>query len=331
MLRDDVQLISTDDHVVEHPNVFQDRLPAKYRELGPKIVRDDAGHDVWMFEGRPHFNVGLNAVAGKAKTEFGLDPIGYDDMIPGCFDVKARVADMDLDGIQAELCFPTFPGFCGSTLFAAQDKDLAAACVSAWNDWMIDEWCAAAPERFIPLVLVPFWDAARSAQELERVAAKGAKAVSFTEAPHRLGLPSFHTDYWDPMLAVANEAGLPLCLHFGSGGAPTVAAEAPFVVSIALFGLNSQMTTVDLLFSGIFEKFPELKVALSEGGIGWMPYILERTEYTWDRHRWYQDIDRETNPLDTFHRHIFGCFISDRAGVHALDLIGEENVTFEAD
>jgi len=330
-LPDDVQVVSVDDHVIEHRTVWQDRLPARFREAGPRNVKDDQGRDVWMFEGRPHYNGGLGAVAGKDKKDYGLDPTSYDEMLPGCYDPAARVKDMDADGIWAQLPFPTFPGFAGSTLFAADDKELATACVAAYNDFMIDEWCAYSPERQIPLVLVPFWDVQAATREVERVAAKGAKAISFTEAPHALGLPSFHSDHWDPFLAAAQDADLPLCLHFGSGGVPAVAPDSPFIVSIALFGLNSQQTTVDLLLSPVFRKFPRLKVALSEGGIGWMPYILERTDYSWDRHRWYQDVDRETRPSDIFRDHIFGCFIADEAGLRNLDLIGEDNVMFEGD
>jgi predicted TIM-barrel fold metal-dependent hydrolase len=331
VLPDDVQIISVDDHVVEPPTVWQDRLPAKYRELGPRIERDDQGRDVWMFEGRPHYNIGLNAVAGKDRKDYGVDPVSYDNMLPGCFDIAARVRDMDVDGIHAQLCFPTFPGFAGNTLYAAEDKDLAAACVSAYNDWMIDEWCGGAPGRQIPLVLVPFWDADRSAAEIERVAAKGAKAITFPEAPHNIGLPSFHTDHWDGVFAAAQAADMPLCMHFGSGGAPSVAPGGPFTAAIALFGLNSQQATVELVNSRVFERFPRLKVALSEGGIGWIPYILERCDYTWDRHRWYTGMDDARKPSDIFRDHIYGCFIADDAGLANIDRIGEDNIMFEGD
>jgi predicted TIM-barrel fold metal-dependent hydrolase len=252
-------------------------------------------------------------------------------MRKGCYDPKARIEDMDLDGIYAQLCFPSFAGFAGSTFFMATDKELATACVSAYNDWMIDEWCASMPGRQIPLVLMPFWDIDATVKEASRVAAKGAKGITFTEAPHALGLPSFHTDHWDPFLAVAEEAGLPLSLHFGSGGAPTVAPEAPFTTAIALFGLNSQMCTVDLVNSRMFTKFPKLKVALSEGGIGWMPYILERTDYTWERHRYYTGMADATRPSEIFRNNIFGCFIYDDAGLKNIDLIGENNIMFESD
>ncbi len=216
MLRDDVQLISVDDHVIEHERVWLDRLPSKYRESGPHIVEVDGGKQVWKFEDRVIPTIGLNAVAGKDPKDFGVDPVSFDEMLPGCYDVTARLADMDLDGVHAQMCFPSFPGFAGGTFFAAEDKELAAACVVAWNDFILDEWSAAAPDRFIPMVMVPFWDVAASVAEVERTAAKGAKAITFTEAPHRLGLPSFHGDHWDPFLAAAQAADMPLCLHFGT-------------------------------------------------------------------------------------------------------------------
>jgi predicted TIM-barrel fold metal-dependent hydrolase len=326
-----VQIISVDDHVIEHPLVWQDRLPAAFRDAGPRVVQDDQGRDVWMFEGRPHYNIGLNAVAGKDRRDYGQDPVSYSEMLPGCYDITARIEDMDTDGIHAQLCFPTFPGFAGNTLYAAEDKLLANACVSAYNDWMIDEWCAAVPGRQIPLVLVPFWDVTATVKEIERVAAKGAKAITFTEAPHNIGLPSFHSDHWDPVFAAAQAAALPLCLHFGSGGTPSIAPGGPFTAAIALFGLNSQMCLVELVNTRIFERFPRLKVALSEGGIGWMPYILERTDYTWERHRYYTGMEDARRPSDIFRDHVYGCFISDDAGLRNIDLIGADNIMFEGD
>jgi predicted TIM-barrel fold metal-dependent hydrolase len=171
----------------------------------------------------------------------------------------------------------------------------------------------------------------RTVTEIQRVAAKGAKAITFTEAPHAIGLPSFHTDHWDPVFAAAQDADLPLCMHFGSGGPPPIAPGGPFTAAIALFGLNSIMATVELVNSRIFERFPNLKVALSEGGIGWMPYILERTDSTWERHRFYTGMADAKRPSDIFRDHIYGCFISDEAGLKNIDLIGVDNIMFEGD
>jgi predicted TIM-barrel fold metal-dependent hydrolase len=330
-LRDDMKLISTDDHVVEHPRVWTDRLPSRYRDVGPRIV-EDGGAQVWDFEGRRYPQIGLNAVAGRPREEYGLEPTRYDELRPGCYDPAARIADMDLDGVQAQLCFPTFPKFAGTVFLQGDDKELALACVQAYNDFMLEEWCGAAPDRLIPLVILPLWDPRLATQEVERCAAKGAKAISFPENPAPLGLPSFHTDAWDPVFAAAQEAQLPLCMHFGSSGrAPDTADDAPFPVSIALFGCNSMYTTADLLFSRVFHKFDSLKVALAEGGIGWVPYMLERIDYTWERHRYYTEIDKDTRPSDLFRKHVWGCFIDDEFGLTNRHAIGIERITWEGD
>ncbi len=331
MLPSDAQLVSVDDHVIEHPQVWQDRLSAKHREAGPTIIEADGGRQLWRFENKQLPNIGLNAVAGKDPKDFGLDPVRYDEMLPGCYDVKRRLEDMDTDGVHAQMCFPSFPGFAGSTFLAAADKELSLACVQAWNDFILGEWCAAAPDRFIPMVIVPLWDPVAAAKEIQRTAARGAKAVSFSEAPQNLGLPSYHSDHWDPFLAACQDADMPVCLHFGTGGAPAVAPDANFAIAIALFGMNSQFATIDLLLSRVFHTFPRLRVALSEGGIGWMPYVLERTDYTWERHRWYTGVNTAVRPSDLFRDHIFGCFIADEAGVEMRDLIGVDNIMWEGD
>jgi predicted TIM-barrel fold metal-dependent hydrolase len=341
-LQDTHQIVSVDDHLVEHPRVWQDRLPQRFREQGPRIVEIDDKH-VWTYEGEMFPTIGLNAVAGKPQEEWGMDPVRYEDMIPGCYDPVARVADMDLDGVQAALCFPSFPGFAGGTFIRARDKELALLCVQAWNDFYIDEWCAVAPDRYVPLGLLPIWDIDASVAEAERVAAKGARTVSFPDCPVPLGLPSFHSDHWDRLWQVCSETQMPVSLHFGSGGyvpgfsfssSPTPAAQspdAPFAVAITLFATNLMWTTVDLLFSGKLQKFPGLQFSLAEGGIGWLPYILERSDYVWERHRYYQPIDFDTRPSELFRRHFWGCFIDDEHGLENRHAVGIDRITLEID
>ena len=332
MLPEDARIISVDDHVIEHPRVWLDRLPAKYEDVAPRIVKLPDGNDTWLYEGRQSGNFALNAVAGKHPRDFGMDPRSYDDMLPGCHEIADRIKDMDIEGVWAQLCFPNFGGFAGSTFFAAEDKDFAKLCIGAYNDFILDEWCAYAPERQIPLVMVPFWDIEASVAEIERTAAKGARSVSFIEAPHKLGLPSFHTDHWDPILRICEEAELPLSMHFGSGGMPQgLAPDGDMFISIALFGLNSMMATVDLLMSDVFYKFANLKVALSEGGIGWMPYLLERIDYSWGRHKYWCNINADKLPSELFREHIYGCFISDQSGIEQRHRIGVDNIMFESD
>lgn len=334
MLPEDLQIISVDDHVIEHPNVWLDRVPSKYADVAPRIVRAEDGNDFWMYEGAQAGNFALNAVAGKDPKDYGLDPRSYDDMLPGCYDIHQRLTDMDTEGVHAQLCFPNFGGFAGSHFAKSKDKELAEVCVRAYNDFILDEWCAADPARQIPLLMLPYWDVDACIREFDRTADR-AKSYTWPELPDRIGLPSWHTDHWDPILARCNEAGIPLSLHFGSGGNPVVSPEGMstnFTVAISVFALNSVSATAELLLSPTFHKFPNLRVALSEGGIGWLPYILERTEYVWERHRWYNDVNKEVSPRELFNRgHIGGCFISDNAGVEMRHLIGVDHIMFESD
>jgi predicted TIM-barrel fold metal-dependent hydrolase len=338
-LQDDMQLISVDDHVVEPPTLWSDRLPVRYREQGPRIVQEEVGGDssqrpadVWVYDGKRFPQIGLNAVAGKDPKDFGTEPMRYTDMIPGCYQPVARVIDMDIDGVEAALCFPSFPRFAGTVFLNAEDRKLALLCVQAWNDFMLDEWCASAPARLIPLVIMPLWDADLCVQELHRTVAKGARAVSFVENPVPLGLPSYHTDHWEKFFSACEQADIPLCLHFGtSGQAPVTAPEAPFAVTITLFGCNSMYATADLLFSPVFHRHPRLKIAMSEGGIGWVPYLLERADYVWSRHRFYQNVHQGTPPSELFARHIYGCFIDDVHGLQSRYSVGLSQILWEAD
>jgi predicted TIM-barrel fold metal-dependent hydrolase len=347
-LQDDMQLISVDDHLVEVATLWEDRLPARFRELGPRVIdAPEGGTDfmgnplreasqVWTYEGRIYPTVAMNAVAGRQFEDYTWEPYRYDDIRRGCWDPAARVADMDVDGIHASLCFPTFPGFAGGK-FALDgvDKDLALACVQTYNDYVIDEWHGFAPERLIPMVILPFWDPDLCTAEVERTAAKGAKAISFPDSPAPLGLPSFYTDHWDGMLAAAQDAGLPLCMHFGtseiSRAGRQLSPESPQTVVITLAGCLLMYSLTDLLQSPVFHKFPRLKVALSEGGIGWIPYLLERLDYTWERHRWHEDVDRATRPSELFDGHVWGCFIDDQVGLDLRHHIGIDRITWECD
>lgn len=332
-----MELISVDDHLIEHPKVWSDRLPTKHLAAGPKILempRPDTGAviQVWEYEGRVYPYIGLNAVAGKNPEEYGIEPARYDDMIPGCYDPKARVADMDVDGVQAMTCFPSFPRFAGAVFAEGEDKELALLCSQAWNDFHVDEWAATAPDRFIPVSVLPFWDLDAAVKEAYRVAEKGSKCISFPDLPDKLGLPSLHSDHWDPLFSAFEETDLVLAQHFGSGGfPPPIASDAPFAVFITLMGTISMNALTDWLFSPALHKHPKLKIGLSEGGIGWIPYILERCDSVWRKHRYYQNINQDVLPSDLFRKHFHGCFIEDDFGVEVRHHIGLDNITWECD
>jgi len=347
-LQPHMKMISVDDHVIEHPTVWTDRLPSRYREVAPRVitaqeeihaphavfgeVRVGPGEQTWMFEDRLYPQLALNAVAGKDPKEWqDREPTRYDDILPGCYDPAARVRDMDTDGIQTMLLFPTFPRFSGTAFLQADDKELALLCVQAWNDFILEEWAGPYPDRFIPMSILPLWDTDLCVAEIERVADLGAKAISFPENPSPFGLPSWTSGGWDAVCAAAEERGMPLCMHFGTSGLTLrPSADCNDLVITSTMGLNSMITFADLLFSPVFHKFPNLKCVLSEGGIGWLPYMLERAETAWSRHRWHAGA-ADVNPRELFGRNLYGCFISDKAGLRERHDIGVDHIMWECD
>ena len=339
MLTDDVQLVSVDDHVVEPPHVWEAHLPEKFQDRAPRIVELEGRVQAWDFLGEQHpLMFQGNAATRKFRSEQGkgedLYARHYDDMIAAAYDVDERVKAMDEDGVTAALIFPTFPRFAGTRFLKSAEKDaeLSLACVQAYNDWMLDEWCAAHPDRFIPQVLIPLWDLDAAVAEMERTAEKGARSVAFCENPAKVGLPSFASGHWGPVLDAAQNLELVLSIHIGtSGSLPHVSDDATPSVGISLCGVNSMLATADLCFSGELEKYPDVKFALSEGGAGWIPYVLERMDYTWDRSR-YEGVDKiETPPSEQFRRNIWACIIADEAAIKNRHEIGVDKIMWEAD
>ncbi len=333
MQPEDMILVSVDDHVVEPPDLFEGRLPAQYADRVPYVRRKSSGVDVWMYEGQQIANLAINAVAGRPKEEYGIDPTSYDDIRKGCWDVHERVKDMSAAGVLGSMCFPSFPGFCGRLFATSEDKDYAAAVLRAYNDWHIDEWCGSYPDRFMPLALPAMWSAEETAAEVRRVAEKGCHALTFSENPAVLGYPSLHDTYWDPVWAACADTGTVPCMHIGSSSQLVVTApDAPADVMITLQPLNLVQCATDLVWSGIFLRFPSLKIALSEGGIGWIPYFLERIDRTYDRHRAWtgQDLKGQL-PSQIFKDHVITCFISDGAGIRNRHDIGVDIITWEMD
>src|SRR3954469_13019856 len=223
---DDLILISVDDNLIEPPHVFLDHPSPTYRERAPKLVRRDDGADVWQFNGATIENSALNAVAGRPKEEYGLEPQSLEEVRPGCYDVHERVKDMNAGGVLASMNFPSFPTFT-ARLFATDDEDLSLALVRAYNDWHIDEWCGAHPGRFIPMAVPAIWSAERTAAEVRRTAAKGCHSLSFTENPAALGFPSFHDDYWDPVWKACVDTNTVLSVHLGSSRKVSISPLKP--------------------------------------------------------------------------------------------------------
>jgi predicted TIM-barrel fold metal-dependent hydrolase len=330
--KDDMILISVDDHIVEPPEMFKNHLPKKYQDDAPRLVHNPDGSDTWQFRNTIIPNVALNAVAGRPKEEYGLEPQGLDEIRPGCYQVDERVKDMNAGGILGSMCFPSFPGFAGR-LFATEDAEFSLALVQAYNDWHVEEWCGAYPARFIPMTLPVIWDAEACAEEVRRNAKRGVHSLTFSENPSAMGYPSFHDDYWTPLWKALVDTDTVLNVHIGSSGRLAVTSpDAPMDVMITLQPMNIVQAAADLLWSAPIKKYPTLKVALSEGGTGWIPYFLERVDRTFEMHStWtHQDFGGKL-PSEVFREHFLTCFIADPVGVKLREQIGVDNICWEAD
>ena len=330
---DDLILVSVDDHVVEPADMFEGRVPKKYADQAPRFVHKDDGTDVWAYQGMELPNIGLNAVAGRVPEEYGMEPTALAEIRPGCYDIDSRIQDMNANGVLASMNFPSFVQFCGQLFLRTPDKDAAAAMVRAYNDWHIDEWSGTHPGRIIPVAIPMVWDAPATAQEVVRVAAKGCRAITFSENPAKLGLPSLHSDYWDPFWAACSDNGVILMLHIGSSSSmPITAADAPADVMIVLSPINIVQCAADLVFGPVLRKFPDLRVALSEGGIGWIPYFLERVDYVYKHHRaWTAQDFGNRLPSDVFRSQVVTCFIDDSFGVESRHHLNLDMIAWECD
>ena len=327
-------IISVDDHVVEPAHVFEGRMPAHLQDRAPKVVEKEDRTQEWVYGNFRESNLGLSAVVGRPIEECSAEPQRYDEMRRGAWDPAARVHDMDINGIYASLNFPSsLAGFSGQRLQLGHDPELALAVVRAWNDWYQEEWVQAFPGRFISLQLPWLGDPEEAADEIRRNAERGCRAVSFTEGPHKLGLPSLHSGYWEPFIQACEETETVVCLHVGSSSTiPTTSPDAPVDTVGTLFFGYAMFFAVDWLFSMIPVRHPNLKICMSEGGIGWVPALLDRLDHMERYHDIYGTWEGvDLTPAEVLQRNFWFCAIDDPTAFRVLDRIGEEHVLVESD
>jgi len=350
-------LISCDDHVTEPPDLWTSRLSSKLVERGPQVKRDkilagaDAregktqyGHpdgkygDYWIFDGKPTagYLMPITHAVGFDEKKIGTTPLTYDEIHPGSWIKKDRLADMTSNHVEASLCFcNAVSGYAGQAFFKHPDKELALACIQAYNDWMIDDWCAGdGYGRLIPMIFLPLWDPQLCAREVYRCAEKGGIAASFLENPHEYDLPTVYSRDWDPLFQACNDTNTNLSMHIGSGPRiPTTSKDAPYMMTSIIMFIDCMTSALDFLLAGIFERFPNLKIAYSEGQIGWLPYAVRRADKVWlAKDKEGHGYQRTKNPPSSYvANHVYGCIFDDDTALICRDLIGMDQIMMEVD
>jgi len=291
MQMNDMVVISTDDHICEPPTMFDNQLSGDLLASAPKFRTDPRGKNYWEYQGNVRPSIGLNAVTGRPLEEYGMEPTALDQLRDGCWDVHARIDDMDVNGIAASLCFGNSIGFDGQTFHKAPDKKLALRHLQAWNDWHYDEWCMAYPGRFI------------------------------------------HNDYWDPIYKAIVDNDLTIACHIGSGNpAPHASMETPIEAWISTMPMSVAQGVADWLQLEELHQYPDMRIVVAEGSIGWVPYLMERADFSNWRHKaWTKSRFQDIKPSELMKRHFCHCFLWDPYGIKNLAEVGEENVTYEVD
>lgn len=345
-------IISVDDHVMEPRDLWQSELPARDRDRGPRVVREkvrlkfEGGHygfvrddpdgrwcDLWLFEDSATPTGLLHGPAGMPRSEQRNVAATYEDFRPGTHQQAARLADMDLNHVEAALNYPNiFPRFCGQGFLERQDKDLALRCLRIYNDWMIDDWGGGAGRgRLIPLTLAPLWDPELAAEEVRRCAAKGSHAVAFSENPFKLGLPSMYTGHWDVLWEACEETETTVSMHIGSSSSmPATSADAPLATSMSLYAQNAEGSLADWVFSGTLQRFAAIKIAYAESQVGWMPFQIERMDSVFREGRGGVGGSGPL-PSEIVRGRVYGCIFDDLVGLRQRHDVGVDQILFETD
>jgi predicted TIM-barrel fold metal-dependent hydrolase len=334
MQMNDMIIISTDDHIIEPPDLFVKTMPAKFKDETPRVMRYSDGHERWVIGDLRLAHIAPSAVAGRKQEEITFEPSSYSDVRKGVYDVHARVDDMDANGILSSLNFPNILGFAGEKMMKVKNRELALACIQAYNDWHVEQWAGAYPGRFIPVVVVPLWDVNLCVQEVRRMAKKGVRVVAFPENAPGYGLPSIHQSIWDPFFKEVVHHDMSLVVHIGTSGAQLAAPslECPAIVAGTTLNMKIADSLSDFVFSPLPQKYPTLRIALSEGCMGWVPFQLSRMDVAYKNFGMSNghDLGQDT-PTSIVRRHFLFCFHDDQIGLKNRHDVGLNQITVEVD
>ncbi len=327
-------IFSVDDHLMEPPETVVGRMPKKFEARAPRVIETEEGHEVWSIDDTPYFQVGFMCVAGRPKEDHRVEPARFEEVRPGCYRIKDRIKDMDINGVWASVNFPSGVTGFGGTLFSAfDDAEFGLACTRAWNDWLFEEWHGAYPDRIVPLGITFLSDPEKGAEEIRRNAKRGFTAVTMPEQPHQQGLPAVFDPYWEPIVRACAETETVLNLHVGSSGFAKMPPGAPMLqLGATMFQAMAFQSCAEWLWSAWPARFPELKIAMSEGGIAWVAGLIDRLDNIMARSGYGGGWPaKDVTPSECLRRNFWFCMIDDPSTISTRHAIGVENIMCESD
>jgi predicted TIM-barrel fold metal-dependent hydrolase len=341
------KIVDADCHILEPPDIWQNWLPAKFADKAPQLVKDHEGGDAWLTAvGGDPDPIGLTSTPGMPFDKFRWYGVTYEEARTGCYNGEARLADMDIDGIDAEILFP--PQRTLSHFLGDDDDDFVLAGVEAYNNFLFEEFCAPDPKRLIGLAQIPSLNLDTSIDALRKAKARGAKGVLISNWPSGNGNLSRDDD---PFWAAAVDEGMPVTVHINiiSRKQRSASRKAAAARGNQLYNMASEATRAkaiggmshvfamatgnitDMIFTGVYERFPELQVAWIETGVGWIPHFLECLDDRWWRNRVWGDLPLKQPPSTYWYRNNSASFIVDRTGVELRNRVGVENMMWSSD
>jgi predicted TIM-barrel fold metal-dependent hydrolase len=357
MIADRIPIVDVDSHVIEPPDLWSARMPKKYADIQPRVVHvDSRGEDFWLIGDIPASTAWGLAAAGWHE-HLPSHPKRFEDVPDTMYNATARVRALDEHGVAAQVLYPNILGFSINTLLTVGDGEFHLACVQAYNDFLSD-WANEAPGRFVPVMALPFWDVDASVAEIERCAANGHKGILFAGEPKKGGFPRLRDRHWDPIWAAAQANVLSINFHVGFGWIPAnrggmykaklaggidqmmtaaandTGADGPQIslVKFTTLGLmGNAETIVELIVSGILDRFPSLKFVSVESGFGYLPYLLETMAWQWLNTGAAHANPGRMLPSEYFKRQVYGSFWFEHQSLTRLVDLYPDNVMFETD
>jgi predicted TIM-barrel fold metal-dependent hydrolase len=339
----EVHVIDSDTHYTEPHDLWTSRAPAKWRDRVPHVMDVD-GTPSWIVDdvvlSRAMPSSVVRADGSKERSaDFRFWTI--DESHPAAWDVKERLRYMDHEGIWAQILYPNVAGLGSERFGRVTDAELRNLCVTIFNDAMA-EIQAESGGRLLPMAMIPWWSVEGSVAEIERTKALGFHGINACAEPHNRGVADLGQPDWNPLWEICSDLRVPINFHVGAGDSamawygstpwPSHDDDCKVAIGSTMTFLSNAAVIANLVFSGVLERYPDVKVVSVESGVGWIPFLLEALDYqigeTADRTRKLLSM----KPSDYVRRQVYGSFWFEKQGVvNAIEAIGPDHILFETD